>query len=77
MKSAILTFEAEEAPGCRPVGEGPAAKVSSRKDEGYADYYTPRERDGNVVFAWSVIGFTSTLMAVGFALFVYAFAHLL
>lgn len=33
-------------------------------------------RDGGIVFAWSVIGFTSTLIMIGFAFFTYAFAHL-
>lgn len=30
----------------------------------------------SIMFAWSVIGLTSTLMVVGVAFFAYAFAHL-
>jgi hypothetical protein len=35
-----------------------------------------RGRDGGIMFAWSVIGFTSTLIMVGIAFFTYTFTHL-
>lgn len=68
MKSAILTFEAKKSLA--------AVRTRSKKAAGDADYYVPRGRDGGMVFAWSVIGFTSTLIMMGFAFFTYAFTHL-
>lgn len=44
-----------------------AAQPRSRKAAG---------RDGGIMFAWSVIGFTSSLIMVGIAFFTYAFTHL-
>ncbi|GEM_PF-2763647 len=67
MKPSILTFEAKSAA---------APRRRSAKAVGYASYYTPRRRDGGIMFAWSVIGFTSTLIMVGIAFFTYAFTHL-
>lgn len=68
MKSAILTFEAKKSLGRSTAGEVSAAvRPRSRKVSG---------RDGGMVFAWSVIGFTSTLIMIGFAFFTYAFTHL-
>lgn len=69
MKSVTLTFEAKRASAAPD-------QRRSRKAAGYADYCTPKRRDWNTVFAWSVIGFTSTLIMVGIAFFAYAFAHL-
>lgn len=69
MKPALLTFEAGSAPVAAP-------RKRSARAAGYADYYTPQRRDGGIMFAWSVIGLTSTLIMVGIAFFTYAFAHL-
>ncbi|MFH0806378.1 MAG: hypothetical protein V1885_01490 [Candidatus Brennerbacteria bacterium] len=34
------------------------------------------QTEGSITFAWSVIGFTSTLIMVGIAFFTYTFTHL-
>lgn len=77
MKSALLTFEAKKALGRSttlghsPTGEpGETLAVSRPRPKNAAG------RDGGIVFAWSVIGFTSTLIMIGFAFFTYAFTHL-
>lgn len=69
MKSATLTFEAKQASLAAP-------RKRSAKAAGYASYYAPRRRDGGIVFAWSVIGFTSSLIMVCIVFFTYAFTHL-
>lgn len=69
MKPALLTFEANSAPQAAP-------RKRSARAVGYADYYVPKRRDGGIMFAWSVIGFTSTLIMASIAFFTYAFTHL-
>jgi hypothetical protein len=38
--------------------------------------HTNEKTQGSITFAWSVIGFTSTLIMFGFAFFAYTFTHL-
>lgn len=42
----------------------------------YRSNETESGAKGSIVFAWSVVGFTSTLIVAGTAFFVYAFSHL-
>lgn len=68
MKPTTFTIEAKEVLAAPERRWGEVA--------GHAGGHPPKGRDGGVVFAWSVIGFTSTLLAAGTAFFAYVFTHL-
>lgn len=63
-----IAIEVKEAPTVRPV---------SVKAKGYEDFYAPQDVEkGSIIFAWSVIGLTSTLLVAGFGFFAYAVTRL-